>query len=88
MDIINYRTKLGLTQEEVAGALGFKRGSKGYFSRLERGLEAWPLRLALQVERWSAGAVTAASLVSPADRDLLADFVARSRAPEPERAGA
>ena len=69
-DLIRYRESLGLTQEQAANQLGLS--SKGYFSRLERGEETWPLRLALKVEQWSGGQVTADSLVTDDDRDLLA----------------
>jgi transcriptional regulator with XRE-family HTH domain len=68
MDLAAYRLSLGLTQEQAAAAIGLK--SKGYFSRLERGLEPVPLRLALKIQSWSGGKVTAVTL-RPQDADLL-----------------
>ncbi len=70
MDLITYRESLGLTQEQAANQLDLN--SKGYFSRLERGEEQWPLRLALKAERWSDGHVAADSLVALEDAELLA----------------
>lgn len=71
MDIVSYRESLGLSQDEAAAEVGLGSGSKGYFSRIERGLERCPLRLALRFERWSGGKIPAESLVTEDDRELL-----------------
>ena len=69
--LIAYRKARGLTQAEAAKEL--ELGSKGYFSVLERGEAPWPLRLALKVEAWSEGQVSADHLVDDDDRKLLAE---------------
>lgn len=68
-----YRKRKGLTLAQTAAVLGL--GSKGHLSRLERGKENWPIRLALETHRWSEGAVPAESLVSEYDAKLLRDYV-------------
>ncbi len=68
MDLESYRRSRGLTQEQVAQALGLR--SKGYISAIETGREKTPLRLALKIQRWSQGKVLAASLNADA-ADLL-----------------
>ena len=70
MDLPSFRKSRGLSQEECARELGLR--SKGYLSSLESGQERMPLRLALQIEAWSAGEVTAASLLTDDDAKLLA----------------
>ena len=69
MNLESYRKSKGLTQSALAEALGLR--SKGYISQLERGVEACSLALALRIEKWSGGEVTAAELV-PSAADLLA----------------
>ena len=64
-----------MSQQQLATALGMH--SKGYISRIERGLAA-PIKLALEIERLSDGAVSALELVGNEDAELLRDFVARS----------
>jgi transcriptional regulator with XRE-family HTH domain len=49
-----------LTQKQLAAALGLR--SKGYISKLEGGLKPIPLRLALEIQRWSDGKLRAADL--------------------------
>lgn len=68
-DLAAFRTARGLTQAQLAKELGLK--SKGYLSVIERGEEPCPLKLALQIERWSLGSVPALSLVGFEDAKLL-----------------
>ncbi len=74
MALASYRKSLGLSQEQVAVALGLSETSKGYISALERGSHA-PLQLALKIEEWSGGRVQAKGLVDAADAQLLATHV-------------
>lgn len=65
MDLETFRKSRGLTQADLAKALGLR--SKSYISRLETG--AGPgasLRLALKIERFSGGLVKAADLCKEA----------------------
>jgi transcriptional regulator with XRE-family HTH domain len=78
MTFAEYRESRGLTLERCALAIGLTETSKGYLSRLETGAVAWPIRLALEVEVWSAGQVLATELLTGADRALL--LAAQSRA--------
>ena len=68
MDLESYRRSRGLTQEQVAQALGLR--SKGYISDIEGRRQRCSLRLALRIQQWSEGAVPAASLNTDA-ADLL-----------------
>ena len=70
MDLASFRLGRGLSQQQCAEELGLS--SKSYVSGLESGAVTAPLRLALRVEQWSAGQVTADSLVTDEDRELLA----------------
>lgn len=74
MSFATYRQSQGWTLDQACEQLGLK--SKGWLSRLERGEEAWPLRLALQIQVLSRGACPASGLVNDDDRKLLADFIA------------
>lgn len=65
MDLATFRRSKGLSQEECALELGVT--SKGLISGIENGGTA-SLKLALTIERWSAGAVPAASLNPDAAR--------------------
>lgn len=76
MDLAEHRRARGLSQEQAAAELGLK--SKGYLSSLESRRFPCPLKLALQIERWSDGEVTAASLVSADDADLLKGALSRA----------
>jgi len=64
MTLLEYRKAKGLTQEQCAHLLGLK--SKSVISDIERGRAGRkvPLALALRIEKWSAGKVSAASLCS------------------------
>lgn len=83
MSLALTRKSRELTLEQMAAELGLR--SKGYLSRLETGGAAGgayaPLRLALQIERWSAGEVPAESLLSPEDAQLLREAIAAGRSP-------
>lgn len=70
------RESRSLSQEQFAIALGLQ--SKGYVSRIESGEITPSLRLALRIERWSAGRVRAESLLSSDDAELL------NRTPAPD----
>ena len=60
MDLAAHRKSLGLSQEQLARELGL--ASKSYISEIEGGSRTPPLRLAIKIERWSGGKITAASL--------------------------
>lgn len=62
MDLAQYRAERGLSLEQCAVELGLSPTSKGWISEIERGDRPASLRLALRIERWSSGAVKAASL--------------------------
>lgn len=76
MDLESFRRQRRLSQRDVATALGLR--SKGYVSDIERGRESCPIKLALQIDDWSNGEVSALSLVDPEDRALLRQFIARA----------
>ncbi len=77
MDLASYRKSLGLSQEECARALGIS--SKGYVSGIERGARVASLRLAMRIERWSGGAVDAATLNPEAERSAKRQSGAASK---------
>lgn len=62
MDFASYRAASGLTLEKVAVQLGLSPNSKSWLSEIEGGTRDASLRLALKIERWSEGKVTAASV--------------------------
>lgn len=62
MDFASFRSSKKLSLEQCAAALGLKPSSKGWLSEIERGKRGASLRLALRIERWSKGAVTAKSV--------------------------
>lgn len=64
-----YRKSEGLTQTQVIKQLGLR--SPGYLSVIERGAAPCPIKLALEIQRWSSGRVSAAALVSADDAELL-----------------
>lgn len=72
MDLESYRKSLGLTQAAFAKALGLR--SKGSISMIESGARPASFRLALKIQNFSEGAVSASTLrpdiddaASPAD---------------------
>jgi transcriptional regulator with XRE-family HTH domain len=78
MDLESFRKSRGLTQQQLATAVGLR--SKSYISRLETG--AGPpasLRLALRIERFSDGLVSASSLCPDAEPDLTVAAPAEAR---------
>lgn len=64
MSFATYRADRGLTLEQCAVELELSPKSRGWLSEIERGVTDASLRLALRIERWSGGAVTAASVCS------------------------
>ena len=60
MKLSTLRTELGLSQEELAAALGLK--SKSIICEIERGSRPASLLVALKIEKWSEGKIPAASL--------------------------
>jgi transcriptional regulator with XRE-family HTH domain len=76
MDLRTYRETRGLSQSETAAALRLK--SKGQISSIETG--KWPVsvRLALQIESWSAGALRAVDLLPHEDAKLLQGAIDRA----------
>lgn len=59
----SFRKAQGWTLVDLASELGLEKGSKGYVSKLLRGrVKPWPLRLALRMEKVSAGRVPAHAL--------------------------
>lgn len=80
MTLAEYRKVKGLSQEDVAKALGLK--SKGHISDIERVKSGrYPsLELALRIERFTGGKVSAASICP-----LAAELVPQRR-PRAERA--
>ena len=62
MDLATHRNALGLSLEECAVALGLSPTSKGWLSEIENGRRPASLRLALKIEAWSKGKVSAASV--------------------------
>lgn len=57
-----HRTALGLSLEQTAVALELRPTSASWLSEIENGRRDASLRLALRIERWSGGEVTAASV--------------------------
>jgi DNA-binding XRE family transcriptional regulator len=64
MDLESFRKSRDLSQADLAKALGLR--SKGYISSIERGTFPCPLKVALDIERYTGGLVTAASLCDEA----------------------
>lgn len=57
-----YRKSLGLTLAQTASELGLSDKSVGWLSEIENGKRDASLRLALRIERWSVGKVSASSV--------------------------
>jgi DNA-binding XRE family transcriptional regulator len=68
MDLVSFRRQKGLSQEDVAKAVGVR--SKSYISRIETQPGSCSLRLALKIERFTDGLVQARDLC-PEAKDLL-----------------
>jgi DNA-binding XRE family transcriptional regulator len=75
MKLSDYRESRGLTQPEMAEALGLSAKSKGLICQIETGAKPASLKLALKIEHWSGGQVPAGSLCP-----LVADLRAGARA--------
>lgn len=69
----DYRTRLGLSLEEAAVALGYASTSASWISEIENGKRDASLRLALRIQNWSGGEVLAGSVCKE-----LADHVGGS----------
>lgn len=62
MTFAEYRAHHGLTLEQCAVALGLSPSSQSWLSEIESGKRDASLRLALRIESWTGGQVTAASV--------------------------
>jgi transcriptional regulator with XRE-family HTH domain len=60
--LASYRAERGLTLEQMAVELELSAKSRGWLSEIERGVTDASLRLALRIQRWSGGKVTAGSV--------------------------
>jgi transcriptional regulator with XRE-family HTH domain len=76
MDLATFRKSVGLSQQELGELLDL--ASKGHVSDIENGEVQPHLRLALKIERVSNGLVSAYSLVSKDDADLLREAIVRA----------
>ena len=80
MKLAEFRIRRGLSLEQCATQLGLKPTSKGHLSRLENGQLPFPIKLALQIEAWSAGEVRAVELLKDDDARLLGGAIDRAPA--------
>lgn len=62
MTLAAVRTKLGLSQEAFAVELGLKPSSKSWICDIEGGKRPASLRLAMKIEQYTNGEVSAASI--------------------------
>ena len=62
MSFAEFRAERGLTLEQCAVELELAPASRGWLSEIENGRKDASLRLALRIESWSGGKVTAASV--------------------------
>lgn len=69
MDLRAFRESHGLSLAKLALMLGLK--SKGHLSDVENGRASPSIRVALQIEAWSGGAVRAVDLLAREDAALL-----------------
>ena len=60
--LADFRAERGLTLEQMAVELELSAKSRGWLSEIERGVTDASLRLALRIQRWSGGRVTAGSV--------------------------
>ena len=82
MDLREYRAERGVTLNDLSEILGLSADSPGHLSRLERGIDPWPIRTALKVELWSEGRVRAVDILSAEDAQLLREVIELSRIPQ------
>lgn len=78
MDLRAFRELRGLSLQQVCDSIGL--ASKGHLSDLETGATPWPIKLALEVEVWSRGAVAAVELVNASDALLLRAAIDNAKA--------
>lgn len=62
MDLAQHRSARKLSLAQCAVELGLSPTSASWLSEIENGRREASLRLALRIERWSGGSVTAASV--------------------------
>ena len=79
MELAQHRAALKLSLAQCAVALGLSPTSASWLSEIENGKRDASLRLALKIERWSGGAVSAASVCSEL-RDAANDPLPHSEA--------
>lgn len=72
MTLAQHRKARGLSLEALAIELGLAASSKSWLSEIENGRREASLRLALKIERWSDGAVSATSICGEL-RDIAND---------------
>ena len=73
MDLRAYRKSRGLTQAACAQEL--ELSSKSYISEIETGSQPPSMDLALRIEKWSDGQVTARQLLPPKRAALLLSLI-------------
>lgn len=62
MHLADFRAEQGLTLEQAAVELGLSSSSGSWLSEIENGKRDASLRLALRIQRWSGGKVSAGSV--------------------------
>ena len=62
MTLAEFRADQGMTIEQCAVALGLAPSSQSWLSEIEAGKRDASIRLALKIEAWSGGKVSAASV--------------------------
>lgn len=67
--LADYRAEKGLTLAAMAVELGLKPSCRGWLSEIENGKKDASVRLAVRIERWSGGRVTADSVCAELMRD-------------------
>lgn len=67
--LAKYRAERDLTLAEMAVELGLKPSNRGWLSEIENGKKDASVRVAIRIERWSGGRVTADSVCAELARD-------------------
>lgn len=62
MNLADFRKSQGLTLEQAASQLGLSTKSASWLCEIEGGKRDASVKLALRIQTWSAGAVSAASV--------------------------
>lgn len=70
--LAKYRAERDLTLAEMAVELGLKPSNRGWLSEIENGKKDASVRVAIRIERWSGGRVTADSVCAELARDRAA----------------